>query len=218
MKRIQILVIAVIVMICAFVLPCMTVYGSEDSSSEIDIGIQPRSYLFDIDNMKPGDWASRSIDIQNNGLQDFNYTTTVKNTKGSVKLFNQLMLEVHDTKGELYHGKLVDFNSLSSRFLAASDEETLDFTIHFPETLGNDYQGLQTAFIINFVAEGKYNQSDAVTSQGFIGGNGPPADGSTLPNTATNMFIYLLAGGGLLFVGGSLLICQKVRHIHKDQV
>ncbi len=202
-----------------FIYPNNSVSGETNSNSKIDIGISPSEYLFDVDNMKPGDWAPRTIVIQNKGLNEFNYYTTLQNDSGSEKLFNELLLEISDSNGEIYSGNLADFKELSPRTLAPSSEEELTFTIRFPEKLGNEFQGLSVNFSLIFSAEGDNNDTDQETSGGVIGGDDNfQSGGSKLPVTATNMFTYLLIGGALIVTGGIVFLLYRIRRLDNKRV
>ncbi|MFC4023870.1 TasA family protein [Oceanobacillus longus] len=180
------------------------------AEGEITIDILPEEILFNIDNMKPGDWAPRSVVIQNNGILDFAYDVSAKPSGDTLKLYNELLLEIRDSKDLLYNGKLKDFQVLSPRTLKSSSEETLDFTIRFPEHLGNDFQGLNAKFSLFFTAEGENNERDEQFIAGAISsGGGSIGDGSPLPNTATTIFNFLVIGIILLMAGIGLMLYRK---------
>lgn len=208
-------------------------YGFADEVNdklEIDISLSPKDYLFDVSNMKPGDWAPRELTIKNNGKKDFFYQMSISN-EGDVKLFNELILEVEDQASIIYNGKLKDFDKLSDRMLAAGNSENITLTLRFPEHLGNAFQGLSTSFKVIFVAEGTENPSDpedpgnsdkdpekdADHVDGVIN-DGNSKGGSQLPNTSTNMYNFLFIGVALLVTGGLILLISKRRrstHITK---
>lgn len=133
------------------------------------------------------------------------------NNEGPKKLYQELLLEIKTDYGEvLYNKKLADFTGLQERKVEISQEKELEFTIRFREHLGNDFQGLNTNFSITFIAtddEG-VNEIDAdlVSLDGVIdSGDG----GFTLPSTATNIFTFLLIGGILVIIGGTLVMMNK---------
>ncbi len=213
----MILVVGIIVL----VFPDNKVYSETNDTEveEIDIAISPSGALFEIDNMKPGDWAPRSLFIQNNGQEDFEYQMTIEN-QGSEKLFNELVLELSDGTNLLYNGKLAEFEQLSDRKLTSSSEEELDITVRFPEHLGNEFQGLDTTFSLSFTAEGAEtaasNDHDEATVAGAIGSDG--GGGSILPVTATNVYKFLLIGVLLVGSGALVFILNKRKQIQKQQV
>ncbi|MGF2618194.1 CalY family protein [Rossellomorea aquimaris] len=153
----------------------------DESIPEVDIATTPTKVLFNVDNMKPGDWADRTIKISNKGKQDFTYTMSTHLKSGSKKLYNELTMKVSDEKGELYNGKISDFSGLESRELAKLAAEDLSFTVEFPPHLGNDFQGLSTEVEFKFFVEG--------TLGGLL-----PVDGPKLPETGTNTFAFLALG------------------------
>ncbi|MFD1928587.1 hypothetical protein ACFSFY_11155 [Sporosarcina siberiensis] len=139
---------------------------------DIDISLTPNDTLFNISNMKPGDWAPRSITVKNSGNNDFDYHMELQN-KGDHKLFNELLLEVKAGDKELYQGKMAGFKSIPTRSLKSSKEESLELTIRFPEHLGNDFQGVQSEFVFTFSVKGKNSDSVQASTQGLIDSDSP---------------------------------------------
>lgn len=193
------------------------------AESEITIDVLPGEVLFDVDNMKPGDWAPRTVVIQNNGLMEFNYTTTLKPNGKSMKLFNELLLEIKDSNGELYNGKLADFKELDPSNLKSSSEEEIHYTVRFPSHLGNDFQGLDAKFTLIFSAKGEDNAKDEKALSSTIAGNDGPggssgtSSGSVLPTTAAGMFNFILIGTLLLAGGGLLVLYNRKRMKTKEE-
>lgn len=152
----------ILVLMCGlWLFPVTSVWADGDTDvdkSDISISLSPTGTLFDISNMKPGDWAPRTLIVENSGAKDFVYQVQVQN-KGDKKLFNELLLEIKVGEKELYQGKLASFKALLPRELASGSKENLDITIRFPEHLGNDFQGLQAAFAFNFTTQQKNNSS-----------------------------------------------------------
>ncbi|SHF89592.1 hypothetical protein [Ornithinibacillus halophilus] len=188
--------------------------SSNEGREDFNLNISPGDVLFNITNMKPGDWAPRSITIQNTGREDFSYQMTLTNN-GSDKLFNEFILEINDSEGELYNGRLAEFSSLPVRHLAASSEEVLDVTVRMPEHLGNEYQGLDSQFTLTFTASGENNdKKEEKDVTGNIGSTGDSdSSGSPLPDTATNIFNILLIGGILLTIGILFSIVATINKI-----
>ncbi|WP_158234641.1 LPXTG cell wall anchor domain-containing protein [Lentibacillus sediminis] len=184
-----------------------------EEGNEIDIQIEPQGVLFDVANMKPGDWAPRTVVIQNNGSSAFDYVVSLRNESKANKLFNELLLEVRGGEQELFSGKLADFQELAPRSLTSFTEEELQFTVRFPEHLDNDFQGLSARFALIFSTAGQQQDTDEAVASGVVGsgsrGEGA-AGGSILPDTASNMFNYLLIGLLLLFSGAGLFIYRKL--------
>jgi LPXTG-motif cell wall-anchored protein len=165
---------------------------------EIDIATSPHKIFFNLSNLKPGDRATKILTVFNKGKQDFGYVFSNHFLTGSEKFYNTLLLNVSDQKGELFSGKLKDFEKLDARFLSSGTSEQLTFTIEIPYELGNEYQGLSSEFQFKFYVEGT------------LGGVLPP-DGPKLPNTATDIFNLLVAGSILTTIGATLYLIQKKR-------
>ena len=189
--------------------PVTSVYADGENDTEkkeIDISLTPTDTLFEVSNMKPGDWAPRTITVKNIGSKDFDYQMQLQNS-GDEKLFNELLLEIKAGDKELYQDKLAAFKSLPIRKLATGNEENLEITIRFPEHLGNEFQGLQSSFAFTFTAEG--NESDPVQEEiiGQIASSGSPMSpgGPILPDSAANLINYILLGAALV-VGGIVMV------------
>ncbi|MFL0583687.1 hypothetical protein ACH0B6_13985 [Solibacillus silvestris] len=189
--------------------PVTSVYaeGEDDTENkEIVISITPTDTLFEVSNMKPGDWAPRTITVKNIGSKDFEYQMQLQNS-GDEKLFNELLLEIKADDEELYQDKLANFKSLPIRKLATGNEENLEVTIRFPEHLGNEFQALQSSFAFTFTAQG--NESEPVQEEiiGQISSLGSPMSpgGSILPDSSTNLINYLLLCGAFV-VGGIVMV------------
>ena len=112
---------------------------------------------------------------------------------------------------ELYQGKLAAFESFSERKLASGTEENLEMTIRFPEHLGNEFQGLSSAFVFSFTAEGTNGPAVQAMIKGQVASSsiGPTSAGLTLPTASTNISNLMLFGT-VLVAGGILLI--MIRH------
>jgi len=198
--------------ICFYPLSSVSADGENDKvENEINISLSSKENLFDISNMKPGDWAPRTITIQNAGSKDFVYQMQLQNN-GEKKLFNELLLEIKAGDIELYQGKMADYKSLPERKLTSSSEENLDITIRFPEHLGNDFQGLASNFVFTFTAEGNDSTTVQAMTKGQVASSsfGPTTAGFSLPSSnISNVMLFgavILAGGIML-----MIIRRKVR-------
>lgn len=200
-----------IVVMCFF--PATIAEADEKSNTdknEINISLSPNDTLFDVSNMKPGDWAPRTITIANSGTQDFVYHMQVRNSGEEEKLFNELLLEIKAGEMELYQGKLAAFTSLSERDLTSGSEENLDITIRFPEHLGNDFQGLSAAFVFDFTAEGTDEVAVHAMTKGMIDSGLLASSGFAPSNSSAKMFtIMILCSTGLV---GGIIVLMIVRH------
>ncbi|MFA1821321.1 hypothetical protein ACDX78_14290 [Virgibacillus oceani] len=185
----------------------------------ISLDVTPEDILFQVENMKPGDWAPRTSVIQNNGQKAFYYSMYIQ-SEDTNKLFNELLLEITVSETELYNGKLADFENLEERNLEPKEEEELEITIRFPEHLGNDFQGLNSVFSFIFTADSQIDDT-SVEVDGFVGsdddsfalggsGSSSVGGGGVLPDTATNIFLFLILGA-ILLVNGILLYMYNKR-------
>jgi len=192
---------------CFYPVSSVFAEGENDKAeNEIKINISPKNNLFDISNMKPGDWAPRSITVQNSGSKDFDYHLQLQNS-GDNMLFNELLLEIKAGDLELYQGELAAFESLPERKLASGTEENLEMTIRFPEHLGNEFQGLSSAFVFSFTAEGTNGPAAQAMIKGQVASSsiGPTSAGFSLPTAKTNisnlmLFVSVLVAGGILLI------------------
>jgi len=197
--------------ICFYPVSSVFADGENDKvENEIDISLSSKENLFDISNMKPGDWAPRTITVQNSGTKDFVYLLQLQNN-GEKKLFNELLLEIKAGNIELYQGKMVDYKSLPERKLTSGTEENLDITIRFPEHLGNDFQGLASDFVFSFTAEGKDSTTVQAMTKGQVASSsfGPTSTGFSLPAASSNISNLMLFGTA--FVAGGILLLI-IRH------
>ncbi|HEU5139289.1 MAG TPA: LPXTG cell wall anchor domain-containing protein [Bacillales bacterium] len=196
--------------------------GASGAPKEIDLATDPGEYLFKIANMKPGDWADRTLTIQNKGNQNFAYTVETQRKSGSEMFYNQLMLKVSDSKGVLYEGKLGGFSGFeNARPLASFSEEDLQFKITFPWESGNEFQGLATEVALKFYVEGDMppagndpsgepNDPTNEGSQPTTGGDDSSVLDSILPQTGeTNPMYYYMAGFVLVMAGGALFAVKR---------
>ena len=187
----------------------VTTAFAEEEEKEIDITLSPKETLFDISNMKPGDWAPRTLTVINSGSKDFEYRMELQNN-GDLKLFNELLLEIESAGQKLYDGKLTDFTSTATRKLISGSEENLELTIRFPEHLGNDFQGVQSAFTFTFTAEGKDQTAVSASTKGLIDSGNVKTNGFNLPQTGVQ-FLNMLIAGSVLIAGGLILLFVKKR-------
>ncbi|MGM7701342.1 LPXTG cell wall anchor domain-containing protein [Pseudalkalibacillus sp. Hm43] len=128
--------------------------GAEKSAPLLDISTSPASYLFDLQNLKPGDWAERKLVVSNDGNIDFDYRTLAKFKDGSKKLYDQLDLKIEDQTGVvLFEDKLYKFDQLTERKLDHHHTDEFVVTVTFPSESGNEFQGLGTTFELEFSAQ-----------------------------------------------------------------
>lgn len=213
MKSANMYLILLGVMFLHLLFPIHVMHGEAKEETDLLMDVTPETTLFDIENMKPGDWAPRSITVENNGNIHFMYDMHMENN-GEEKLFNVLFMEITDGHSELYNGTLADFSSLTGREVLSGDEENIQITIRFPEDLGNNYQGLDMHFTLIFTAEAKDGMRDEIIVDSKVGTDGDGQQGGALlPNTATNVFNFILVGGlFLIFATIIMLYHKKIQH------
>ncbi|PFE04027.1 hypothetical protein COE15_09415 [Bacillus cereus] len=173
------------------------VYAEE--RREIDISLEPKEVLFHVSNMKPGDWANRSIRISNDGTKKLSYSIKSEVSEGSTKLYEALKVTVKEKQEVLYEGSLKELQSMENRTLVADRTDELIYTIHVPKELGNEYQGLQTIVKFIFYAEGP--EGNGVGTENETGSNqAQPSTNSNwqLPRTGVQQSSMVLIGIGLV--------------------
>jgi hypothetical protein len=185
-------------------------------AKDIEIIIVPKGqFLFNISNMKPGDWGQRELSIKNGGDRNFYYSIVVTNNSKNNKLYDELELKILtiDKEQVLFNGKLKDYKKFEPKFLKKEASDHLLFTVIMPYELGNEFQGTNANFEIKITAED--NTTSPVTDVEDV--NFPPSKvdsetnvnpptpanskGSKLPNTATNVYNLLLRGAVLMAIG-----------------
>lgn len=205
MKRKKLWYLLIVYCIVAFIIGITTSMGQvlAKERKEIDLSLTSKEILFDVTkDMKPGDWAKRSIRVNNEGAAGFLYTMSAEFTGGSKQLYDGLILEVKDQQERvLYKGSLNDFKKLTGRTLSAGQSEQFIYIVRFPEEFGNEYQGLETQVKFVFYAEEEV---------GHIG-ESKESNGSTnvkmLPNTGADSMNTTLIGIGMMMIG--LFIYEK---------
>lgn len=207
---------------------------AENEEDRVTIDRFPHEELFQVFDTKPGDSAYRTLLLQNNHEEDIVYTMQIRNdwikdskNPARLDLYPELLLKIMDENEVLFDGKLKEFSGVIDRPLASNTEEEIGYEIKFPEELGNEYQGAWTNFSLVFIANlteetglvagistnvGSGNGSN-VGAGGMGSGTSvkgvSTTEGSSLPQTATNMFTYLLIGGLLIATGGIIVYLNK---------
>lgn len=184
--------------------------GEGIDQKNVQIQVTPHD-VFSIDNMKPGDWAPRTIEVQNIGSEDFSYNMSVRND-GAEKLFNELLLEVLVESQLLYKGKLKDFKQLSERALTRSTSESMSVTIRFPEHLGNDFQGQEAKFAFLYEARGTYSKDQKEVNGIIDSGNHSQQSGKPVPHTAKNFGQFILIGFCAIVIGVGMNVIRFRRN------
>ncbi|MED1561982.1 hypothetical protein AJ85_19365 [Alkalihalobacillus alcalophilus ATCC 27647 = CGMCC 1.3604] len=215
-----------------FLLVSLSIQYSHQTLAEtnpINISTSPDSFLFQVDNMKPGDWAERSLTIQNRGSEDFTYNSEALFQGGSKKLYNEFLLEIETVNGPLYKGKLSDFTGFEPRHLKTQHEEDLSLIIRFPTELGNEFQGLEFEVELKFVAEGGEQPQEPIDEDGDTDSavekaqrpisesdlGGKVKDGQILPSTATDSYNYLALGICIMVLASILYLYNRRKNVNE---
>ncbi|MGG0716561.1 hypothetical protein ABE096_03025 [Robertmurraya massiliosenegalensis] len=207
---------------------------SAEELSGLNIVTNESKIIFKLDNLKPGDIAKRELTVQNRSKEDFTYTSDSTFTGGSEELYNEFTLEIADSSKTLFSGKMKDFDRLDPRYLKSLHEEALLFSVEFPSHLGNEFQGKGFEVQIRFFAEGQTDNPQEpnepqepetpANPNEPVDPNDPepqrpipsddldsaPTDGQILPDTATNIFNYLV--WGVVFIALGLIILKALKN------
>lgn len=171
----------------------LTVEVSAEDGHMIDS--LPDQMLFQIENMKPGDWSTETYIVSNNRQEKAHYVLTSRFSGGSEKLYNQLQLTVNQGEDKLFQGELPAFHDFDIKTLDTGEVAQFEFRIDFPSGLGNEFQGLVTHFDILVQAEDRLEDTAVFHN-------------NRLPNTASMIFIYLFIGAVFLLAGIVLLLSR----------
>ncbi|SDR10514.1 LPXTG cell wall anchor domain-containing protein [Virgibacillus salinus] len=197
-KNKVIIVLLTIVLILIFPINSYASEGNVNEIEEIDLATSPSSIFFNLNNMKPGDYAIKNLTVSNDGNQGIQYKFTNTFIDGSKKLYDEFHLTVKDESSVLFDGMLKDFTTLEQRNLTDGDSEVIRFKILMPYKLGNEFQGLGSKFEFTFSMT---NISEETISSGV---------GQLLPDTATSMYNFLLIGA-IVLLSGVVLYGYSVR-------
>src|SRR5690625_4588300 len=182
------------ILICTFLMgilflltmPWTVTASAVDKAEEL-----PNQMLFQIENMKPGDWTTETYTVSNERQENTHYVLASRFSGESKKFYNQLQLTVKQGKDTLFHGQLAEFQGFGIKTLDTGEETQFEFRVDFPYGSGNEFQGLVTHFDILVQAEDRMEDTAVFHD-------------NRLPNTASMIFTYLLIGAAFLLVGGLL--------------
>ncbi|SFD51390.1 LPXTG-motif cell wall anchor domain-containing protein [Bacillus sp. OV194] len=209
---------------CIILLTLVTFYpsGSTSASSvpaKINLAISPTEEFFNVNNMKPGDWATRTFVVKNKGNAPFTYSSKSHFKSGSKRLFNKFHLRIQDKSNVLYDGQLSQFQKLAPRKLASDSEEELTATISFPWESGNEFQGLKTEFELVLLTGDSDTSPPTDQDDTTTDNNTPPSkhtdppsnnpDISTLPKTGETSPYPIIVLGFFIFSSGLILLLMK---------
>lgn len=127
--------------------------SADQKEVDINTSKNPNGYLFEVGNLKPGDWMPRNLTIFNEGIKDFKYTALIGEKKSVKGLLEELDLLIKKDEIILYDGKMDKFQGFTPRNLASGSSETLFFQVTMPLELGNQFQESSAEVEIKFLAE-----------------------------------------------------------------
>jgi hypothetical protein len=155
MRKVKFIFISVAVLLSFVMIFFIQVQDTkaDESEYEVDISTTPAEFLFNVKNMKPGDWSKSTLIVNNDGNLDFNYSISSHQESGDSYLYNQFLVWVSDREGLLYEGRLSDFSDFPLGTIAAKGSNTLTFKVELPFETGNEAQGKSTSvtFMLNAV-------------------------------------------------------------------
>lgn len=118
----------------------------------------PASAFVSIENMIPGDSATRSVTVENSGSVPFTYAVSVSNEGGPPSLMwsdeaDGLQLSVSGPLGVIYSGHVAGMSSVESGIeVAAGGSEVLTYVFSLPQAAGNEFQGLSQGISVTYDA------------------------------------------------------------------
>ncbi|ENH98407.1 LPXTG-motif cell wall anchor domain-containing protein [Gracilibacillus halophilus YIM-C55.5] len=182
---------------------------SQDSLIQISGDLSADGKLFQLENVKPGDWANRKLSLSNVTNHDVHYRMDVQYTDGSKQLYQALKLKItNSNETVLFDDALANLSNQTEQTLRPNSNETFHFQLRFPSELGNEYQGLTTNADIIISAEGN---SDTQESSFPLSSDSQIPTHDNLPDTATFIFRFFLVGTVLFTAGTLLLLYAKAR-------
>src|SRR6185437_3577168 len=129
------------------------------------IGSSSSSALFNATNLKPGDTATGSVDIQNTGSVPGTFTLGTSHITDTAGLLGQLDLKVEDCglwsgttaptcagTNLVYTGKASGLTSVGLNSFAASAKHRYKFDVTLPSTIANSFQGATASVQFDWTA------------------------------------------------------------------
>ena len=120
--------------------PVLAAAGASDGS--VVVGRVGSGPVFDLGNLAPGDSASESVRIANEGSAPGTFVLSAA-VKGDAKLASSLVLTVADDTGRIaYRGPLAGLSGEALGTFAPAEAHTYTLSVALPSTAGNELQGL----------------------------------------------------------------------------
>ncbi|MDW7649927.1 MAG: hypothetical protein SCK29_08850 [Bacillota bacterium] len=133
--------------------PVGVAWAVETASTGFGISVSPASSFLNAPNAAPGDSVNSDLTVTNTGELDFCYNITAVREAGDVNLFDALLLAIIDETGNLlYHGPLSQLHDFHIGILGPGSSEVLNFTVTFPLSSDNNFQGLNATVSFVFTA------------------------------------------------------------------
>src|SRR5699024_1643583 len=125
------------ILICTFltgilyllIMPCTVTASAEawDKAEEL-----PNQMLFQIENMKPGDWTTEKFTVSNKSQENTPYLSASAVSGGSKKVYNQLQFTDKHGNDTLSPGQLADLQGFGVKTLDTGEKAQFEFRIAFP--------------------------------------------------------------------------------------
>lgn len=202
-----------IIILFIYFLNPLPIHAFQNKLVEINGDFTKKGILFELDNLKPGDYGERKITIKNNRNKEILYDFQVLHVDGSEKLLHEFKLLIKQNDAILFDDKLVHFSSINDLPLKVNEEHNILLSFEFPSEAGNEFQGLHAEASFNIIAHD--NLISDTSSLHFLSDSSPPMN-TTLPQTATTLFSLLFIGSILLFLGMFIFLYRKHFHLSND--
>ena len=118
----------------------------------------PAADFVQIDDLIPGDNATRTVTVSNTGSVPLTYAVTSSNEGGPPTLMwseevSGLQVELSNADGLLFEGSIADLSSIETGVeVAAGSTEVLTYVFSLPNSAGNSFQGLSQGINISYDA------------------------------------------------------------------
>jgi spore coat-associated protein N len=107
------------------------------------------------ENWAPGGEVEESLTVNNTGTLPFKYRVTAELDSGDEDLYDLLGVRITRNGEEIYNGDFVGLTNLvlsDDDGLAPGESDTLLFTVTFPSSAGDEYQGKSICIKFTFEA------------------------------------------------------------------
>ncbi|MET3684201.1 LPXTG-motif cell wall-anchored protein [Alkalibacillus flavidus] len=201
-------------MLGLLIIVCLMLSVGDLHADEDLISVTPESVLFDIDQLKPGDYMTDTIAVQNETDQPLSVEVGSNFISGSDKLYNQFRLTVSNDDGEVvFDGRLADFDGVEGFAVNASESSDYTLRVLFPESSDNAYQGLRVKFNLTFattIDDGE--ASNPPDDDEVLPTTGDDTSDRTLPQTGETIpYAFYILGGLSMLTGIALFVWRRKR-------